>query len=78
MDLTGAAGYDDSDEENRQQMSEGGEEKNKTTNKNLTLSVPGVEKIKKEGNNERAGSDEKSPKKKEFSKCLRAMNNNDR
>lgn len=64
MDLTGAAGYDDSDEENRQQMSEGGEEKNKTTNKNLTLSVPGVEKIKKERNNERAGSDGKSPKKK--------------
>lgn len=29
MDLTGAAGYDDSDEENRQQMSEGGGEKNK-------------------------------------------------
>lgn len=63
MDLTGAAGYDDSDEKNRQQMSEGEKKKTKT-NKNLTLSVPGVGKIKKEGNNERAGSDGKSPKKK--------------
>lgn len=64
MDLTGAAGYDDSDEKNRQQMSEGKKKKKTTTNKNLTLSVPGVGKIKREGKNERAGSDGKSPKKK--------------
>lgn len=58
MDLTGAAGYDDSDEKNRQQMSEG-EKQKKKTNKNFTLSVPRVGKIKKEGKNERASLQKK-------------------